>query len=837
MQSDRNNLIEEQRRIEEEATLTGIRRAAKALARAQEKEREATSRVGAAMVHRIVRPVMELLAEDNEQRGRGRATAGGPLLRELREIEPEVICLAASRAALQRMSRPTKLIALARTIGDALEDELRWHRWEKLDKGQALAVRRRVAESQSPRQRHAALAGFARRWEKRALAEAWSSGQLIGLGTRFVHYLVKLGVFEMTRIEIRVPGKKMKAAHAVQLTKQAAEWAKEMGDFLAVSRPLSWPMVIPPKPWTEPFGGGFHFREGLDHPLIPRPLKPLPLVRRACKEQRRMLSEAHERGDLGTVYGGLNAVQGTAWRINQRVYGVLTKLLEEGKAAPGITPLDPAPIPERMSEEEVKADKKKFIAHKNRIRLIKKGNAAMFSKRMSEHRIYAAAKKFVTYKEIYFAHNLDSRGRAYACSDDLSPQGNDLQRGLLEFAQGDKLDKEGLKWLAVHLANCWGFDKASFDDRVKWAAEHHEMIMRIAEDPLENREWMDADKKSAWQFLAACFAWKDAFDSDSYFDVVCRVPVMLDGSCSGIQHYAALLRDADVGREVNLVPADKPGDLYAVVAEEAMSIMRRRRGRVSYAGEWYYWKPDRKITKRATMTLPYGVSFLSALDYIREGARERYEKEGVPRWLDTENKETDKDAHVALAKFIWEAIHVVAKRPLEGMTYVKRLVNSWADWCGHRKFHWTSPVGFPVVTNYLLRKVRSADVVAPIGDKTVTLSYGDEIDVTNWSRVATAAPPNFVHSLDASHLLMSLKRAHDEGIAQLAAVHDAFGTTPTKTARFAQILREEFAKLYQNDPFECLRATLRKYGAPLPEAPVMGSLQVADIARAEYLFA
>lgn len=818
------DLLQEQKRIEEEATLTGVRRATKALAKSRDKEREATSAVGVAMVKRITGPMEELLRADLEKRGRGRVTSGGPLIRDLRDIDPAILCLTATRAALQRMSRPTKLIALARRIGEDLEDELRWHRWENLNKAQADAVRRRVNQSPSAHQRHAALAGFAKRWEKRVMEGKWSSHMLIGLGTRFIDYLVRLEVFEMTKIQTRVIGKKRKAAHAVQLTPRAAEWAREMGEFLAVSRPLSWPLVVPPVPWTSPYGGGFHFRQGQDHPAIPKPLRPLPLVRRACKEQREMLAQA----DLSVVYAGLNAAQATAWRINPRTYAVLARLIEEGREVPGITSLEQRVEPERLSDEEAK-DKAKLRARNNEARKVKKANAQMFSKRFAEHRVFSTARKFVTFKEIYFAYNLDFRGRVYACSDDLSPQGNDVQRGLLEFAHGDPLTQDGATWLAVHVANCWGFDKASFGDRERWTADNEEMILRIAEDPIANTEWHKADKKSVWQFLAACFAWADF--RKHHYQTVCRVPVMLDGSCSGIQHYAALLRDADAGAAVNLVPRDWPGDLYGDVAHEVIQLTRR--SREPYALEWYNWKPDRKIVKRSVMTLPYGSTFISNLDYTREAARERYQKEGTPRWL---TEEDDKDAHVALAKFTWKAMHNVVKGPIAGMSYVKRMVKSWASYCPHRKFYWTAPCGFPVVTNYLERKVKK-DVIANVGDIKVTLTHSDEIEVTNWSRVEMAAPPNFVHSLDASHLLLSLKRASEEGITQLAAVHDAFGTTPTRTARFAQILREEFAKMYASDPFECLRASLRTWGVTLPEEPAMGTLDPAQIAHAEYLFA
>lgn len=818
------DLLCEQRRLEEEAMLVSLRRFNRAQRRAQNSDREADTTVGGAMVSRIVGPMVVLLSADLQSRARGRASGGGPALKALSKLDPELLCNVAARAALQRMSRPTKLVALARSIGEALEDELRWHRWESLNPAQAAAVRRRVNEASTAHHRRSALAGFARRWEKRCLEEAWSSYQLIALGTRFIDYLVRLQVFELTKIEIRKPGRKMKAAHAVQLTPQAAEWAKDMGEFLAISRPLSWPLVVPPVPWTQPFGGGFHFREGLDHPLIPRPLKPLPLVRRACKEQREMLKTA----DLSAVYAGLNALQGTAWRVNPRVFGVLTKLLEEGKEVPGLTALDPKAEPERLSDEEAK-DPAKLRARNNEARKVKKANAQMFSKRFAQHRIYSTAKRFVTYKEIYFAYNLDFRGRVYACSDDLSPQGNDLQRGLLEFAHGDPLTDDGVDWLRVHLANCWGFDKVSFRERMAWASEHREMILRCAEDPLEHREWMQADKKSVWQFLAACFAFKDYCDHG--LGVICRVPVMLDGSCSGIQHYAALLRDAEVGRAVNLVPSDKPGDLYADVAA-TISAATAASPAEPFALEWRSWNPCRKVVKQSVMTLPYGSTFLSNLNFVRDAARERFRLEGVPRWL---NEDTEQAAFIALAQFTWNGMQESVRRPIEGMAYVKQCIRAWKAAAPARKPYWVSPCGFPVVPPHHQRSGQ-LQVKAAINGHEISLNYRNETTRPNWGAIETGAAPNFVHSLDASHLLLSLRRARTDGIGQLAAVHDAFGTTPTKTARFAQILREEFANLYKADPFECLRGPLRELGAKLPRPPERGTLDPNGIASATYLF-
>jgi DNA-directed RNA polymerase len=44
-----------------------------------------------------------------------------------------------------------------------------------------------------------------------------------------------------------------------------------------------------------------------------------------------------------------------------------------------------------------------------------------------------------------------------------------------------------------------------------------------------------------------------------------RIPVFLDATCNGLQHLAALMKDKDLGAQVNLtkqVDFSKPNDLY-----------------------------------------------------------------------------------------------------------------------------------------------------------------------------------------------------------------------------------------------------------------------------------
>ena len=47
---------------------------------------------------------------------------------------------------------------------------------------------------------------------------------------------------------------------------------------------------------------------------------------------------------------------------------------------------------------------------------------------------------------------------------------------------------------------------------------------------------------------------------------VSHLPVHQDGSCNGLQHYAALGHDQYGAKQVNLVPSDRPQDVYAEVS-------------------------------------------------------------------------------------------------------------------------------------------------------------------------------------------------------------------------------------------------------------------------------
>jgi DNA-directed RNA polymerase, mitochondrial len=53
----------------------------------------------------------------------------------------------------------------------------------------------------------------------------------------------------------------------------------------------------------------------------------------------------------------------------------------------------------------------------------------------------------------------------------------------------------------------------------------------------------------------------------------------------------------------------------------------------------------------------------------------------------------------------------------------------------------------------------------------------------NHKKVTARLPPNYIHGMDASHLMLTVNRCNDMGIQSFALVHDSFDTYEGKTTR------------------------------------------------------
>ena len=266
--------------------------------------------------------------------------------------------------------------------------------------------------------------------------------------------------------------------------------------------PRHLPMLIKPKPWLGPEEGGYLYNKCMPSfssmkLLLMRP--PASVMRfKDSAEQQTYLEHATGLGNVELVYAGLDVLGSTPWKINRDVFDVVLKVWNSGERLCKIPPaVYDKPEPEKP--ENLDTDVKTRSVYGQRLRSYQQDKASNHSERCNvNYKIEIARAVGRTSVPVactdslqflgdmfYLPHNLDFRGRAYPIPPHLNHIGDDLSRGLLMFAEAKPLGERGLRWLKIHLANLYGFDKGSFDERVGFVMNHLDDIYDSAERPLE----------------------------------------------------------------------------------------------------------------------------------------------------------------------------------------------------------------------------------------------------------------------------------------------------------------------------------------------------------------
>ncbi|CAG8708834.1 7870_t:CDS:10, partial [Funneliformis mosseae] len=264
---------------------------------------------------------------------------------------------------------------------------------------------------------------------------------------------------------------------------------------------------------------------------------PYAMRAKDCPEQLAYLQKASEEGYLDRVFAGLDVLGSTCWVVNKKVYKIVLEVWNKGEALGKIPPAEidlKAPAKPENYETEMHAKVKWF----KECRAISRKISNNHSERCTANYKVDIAGAFLN-ETMYFPHSLDFRGRAYPIPPLFNHLGNDLCRGLLLFKEAKPLGKNGLNWLKIQIANLVGFDKASFEDRIKFTNDHIEDVKDSAINPLNGKCWWK-EAEDPWQCLAACFELHEALESSDPAKHLSQIPIHQDGTCNGLQHYAAL---------------------------------------------------------------------------------------------------------------------------------------------------------------------------------------------------------------------------------------------------------------------------------------------------------
>ncbi|KAF8421735.1 hypothetical protein L210DRAFT_3672398 [Boletus edulis BED1] len=580
----------------------------------------------------------------------------------------------------------------------------------------------------------------------------WTQLLRVWVGSILVDCLMDVATVERTALD-KQTGKELKE---IQPTFYHAYEYDLLRETL---HPRHLPMLVKPKPWLAADQGGYIYN------------RTSAMRFKDCQEQQSYLQHALSLGNLELMYAGLDVLGSTPWQINRKFFNVVLQVWNSGERLCKIPPaVFDKPEPEKPENYDTDVQGKSIYSQ--RLRSHVQDKASNHSERCS-----------VNYKiEI-------SCAVTYPIPPHLSHIGDDLACGLLMFAEAKPLGEHGLHWLKIHLANLYGFDKGSFDECVAFVMNHLDDIYNSAENPLEGwRWWTKAD--NPWQCLATCTELRAALESEDPHAYMSTLPVHQDGTCNGLQHYAALGGDGKGAAQIIVRDADN--------GEKIAQLL--------------LGKFSRKVVKQTVMMTMYGVTYIGAREQIEKQLKDRGDIPeelcwGASAYLATNVLHCIGDLFSG-AKAIQNWLNLCAKLITKGVPKGRlpeilkpQHANAKADTVEARIWKeqmamvvWTTPFGLPIVQPY--RKVKHKQIMTSL--QTGYISDLAAPATINGIKQASAFPPNFIHSLDATHMMLTALECRTRGIT-FALVHDSYWTHASSIDGMSEAIQDMFIALHSSD--------------------------------------
>lgn len=609
------------------------------------------------------------------------------------------------------------------------------------------------------------------------------------------------------------------------ITKEASERLDDIMASIVLRQIITLPQTGEVMPWT---GYTLHL-DGAHYDLVRTRQKPV----------KRLVEKQIRSGRMKLSLAALNASQSVLWRVDEDILKLVRHCFQEGVPVPGLPSATDIPEPPKEKPWDQMSDTEKKL-WRRKANEIATANRGLGGERVILEADLAMAERLVG-STFWTPMNYDYRGRIYGLPH-FNYQRADHIRALFRFDEGQVLTEQGLYWLKVHVANCGAFnkiDKAPFDERVAWVDDNVVMLDKIARDPVAYHDkWVGAD--SPFMFVAACMALYDAYARRHV-----HIPVSFDGSCSGLQHLCAMSKSGE-GRLVNLLPTDKPADIYQAVATIVDRKMKDDIGGENDAltKMCLAYGVSRSLVKRNVMTYSYSSKRFGMQQQIMEDTMRPLELRVMSGELPAHPFGDDNGYAAAryLSHHIFNAIEEAISKPAEVMRFLQSIARCFSH--EGKPVTWETPLGFPVMMRY--PKLEEKQINLMLIDRSVkrriapvSLVETPEIDKT---KATNGIAASFTHSMDATHLQMVVLAAKEAGINSIALVHDSFGCLPNDAPKFREIIKRTFVQLYtENDVLQdILDSTFDKLETSkhkLSPVPHKGSLDLSLVMQAEYAFA
>ncbi|ESZ33872.1 DNA-directed RNA polymerase [Mesorhizobium sp. L2C067A000] len=842
-----DDLYLEELQLEEDARGLTIQRFHKEHLKGTLEETFSETFLGSHIIRNYLMPFTSGITRFLDDANSGRAGKKTTAYKLIGEIDPALCAFLALKAIFNKIGvyhegKPCGLTSLAIYAGGLIHDELRLREFDEEHHKWSQRIHDDFNKRELPRHKR-------EEYMQKVFAKAdlewsiWTKSDMLLVG------LALLNVFkEVTGdIEVETTGSGKAKRDVVKASPGLLLTVEKNSGLCEALFTTYYPTVIPPKDWSVDTlnVGGYHTHH----------VSPYPLVKGSKKAYREILKELVATNVLDRVLGAVNALQRTRWQVNVRVLDAIEHVYNRNIPCGGLPRANnrkPDPAPRNL--EGLEADHPAVKEYRAYCFGIHERNRRVVGKRVMAARSFQIARKMSKYDTIYFPHDLDSRGRAYPKPSGLNPQGPDYVKGLLQFATGKPLGRDGLKWLAIHGANCFGKDKLLMHERADWGKDNLDLARRVAADPRHNLEWTKSDNPC--QFLAWCFDWAEAHAGPFPEQHVSKLHVDLDATCSGLQHFSAMLRDKVGGFHVNMTPNQQRQDVYGAVAKVTERLMREdfgsnegveikdKEGKVvssipfaNLSRAWVTFGIDRSITKRPVMVKPYSGTRTSCGQYVVEAVDEKI-GEGAAMPFPKEDLWTFK---MYGADKVWKAIPevvIAADGAMKWLMTMSRLVGKSQP--VEKRIEWKTPLGFPV--HQYKFDTTSRRVKTFFDGKIIKPRLSEDLDTLDPRQMASSVPPSFVHSLDGCHLQATVSKAAEQGITDFAAVHDSFGVHACDVERFSLIIREAFVEMYEthdvlSEFYETAEQLISdELKEDIPPIPPMGSLDLKGILSNPFFF-
>nr|BAR32145.1 DNA-directed RNA polymerase [uncultured Mediterranean phage uvMED] len=552
---------------------------------------------------------------------------------------------------------------------------------------------------------------------------------------------------------------------------------------------------------------------------------------------RRYLEELNNKvHEMPVVYDSVNIIQETEWVINKPVYDLIKTCMDNDfnlgqlPVNPQSTELPPKPF-------DIKTNKEALIKWKREAQQVHKAIGQSMSKFIQVRLIMEEASMLLDKGGFFYPHQFDFRFRIYPKPALLSPQSADYSRALLKFKFGKRMGKgDSVSTFNIAGANLYGeVDKMELPVREQWVQDNSKKIIASANNPLENTWWCDADKP--YCFLAWAIEYRDFAESNYSPEFITTLPIQADCSNSGLQHYSAMMRDPIGGKATNLVPSNKPNDVYNLVAQKLIMKLRDIKDD-PLAKKWLEYGIDRKLCKKPVMCLPYSLTKFSCRKYIEDHMKKQLNERNVSIDIFKVSDREDGifEATNWLTPVLWESINEIIVGAKEIMKFLKDIAKLVAS--ENLPVSWTSPLNAPI--QMLCYEKESRRVKTQMGDSIVKLSVAH--DTPNISKRATSLGicPNFIHANDGAVLQLAVVKAKELGVDNFSMIHDSFGCVASDSHLMGKALREAFCEIYQKDVLknfadEMYAMLSEKNQKKFPKMPKKGDLNL-DLVKQSVFF-